>query len=1121
MRSIFSVLGSLQRNFIEPSSHIEDVEIRHKSRLLNTFLLSMVAVFIFVDGAYLFTLPGYRPPWYGYLFMMGAYLLNRGGIYRVAAFLALAMFPAMIFVDVLSGNASNPISALYYLVPGMVLAGILLSFRATGFFAVLEIIVILLMPVIAPEAFPHFHQIVGPVSSMAITAVLVLVSQWSRRRVEMDRQAFMRHTEEKYRNIVENAIDGVFQSTLEGRFISVNPAMARMYGYGSPGEMIRAVTDISSQLHVHPEARSALLKRMADGEKIMGFESQHYRRDGSTIWTSVNVQAVRDPYGKILYYEGMIEDISSRKKVEAERLEAEQALQQAETLYRTLVERTSIVVYRDRPDGSATPMYISPQIEALLGYSPEDWVADPGFWKSVVHPDDLERVLEGVEHYLSEKTKTSIEYRMKTRDGHWRWVHDETVVVRDQAGRPQFVHGVLLDITERRQAEEMLLQFRQVMDESNDAIFLIDPETSGYIDFNRSAHEQLGYTREQLGRLGVIDVALHITTMEIWCERVALVRERNGLIFESIYRRRDGSTFPVEVSAQMLDQPGRTIMVATVRDITERKQAETAVRESEERFRKIFYSSPIAICITTIDEGRLLNANQAYWDITGYPADNSIGRNAEELSMWDEPDERVEFVRQLREKHSISNPDDYFYHTNGTLKKVMSFYELIQIGDQDCILSMFYDMSMQKQLEMERENLIRQLGAQNAESETLREGLASILGTFEFSEIIQHILDQIKRVVPYDSASIWRLEDDKQRFISGRNLPPMFDSGDVVFSLSGEANSAIPILTGKVPYILNNNVQEELVDFNEEPHTYVNSWLAIPLKTRGKIIGLIALDGKTKGQFNEHHAELAVTFADQVAIALENSRLFAELQNELFMREKLIQELESKNVELERFTYTVSHDLKSPLVTINGFLGYLERDAETGNIERLKNDMRRIQDAVNRMHRLLSELLELSRIGRLMNQPENIPFDDLVREVLDIVHGRLEARRISVHTQPDLPVVHGDRQRLIEVLQNLIDNAAKFMGSQVDPRVEIGWRGEEEGRPIFFVKDNGIGIAPEYHERIFGLFNKLDTKTDGTGIGLALVKRIVEVHGGRIWVESEAGRGATFCFTLARAASTS
>jgi signal transduction histidine kinase len=166
------------------------------------------------------------------------------------------------------------------------------------------------------------------------------------------------------------------------------------------------------------------------------------------------------------------------------------------------------------------------------------------------------------------------------------------------------------------------------------------------------------------------------------------------------------------------------------------------------------------------------------------------------------------------------------------------------------------------------------------------------------------------------------------------------------------------------------------------------------------------------------------------------------------------------------------------------------------------------------MYLLLNELLELSRIGRLMNNPEVIPFDDLVHAATDIVQGRLEARGIAVRTQPGLPAIYGDRQRLIEVLQNLLDNAAKFMGDQPNPLIEIGQMGEEQGKPIFYVRDNGIGIAPKYHEQIFGLFNKLDANGDGTGIGLALVKRIIEVHTGRIWVQSEAGKGATFCFTL-------
>jgi len=231
-------------------------------------------------------------------------------------------------------------------------------------------------------------------------------------------------------------------------------------------------------------------------------------------------------------------------------------------------------------------------------------------------------------------------------------------------------------------------------------------------------------------------------------------------------------------------------------------------------------------------------------------------------------------------------------------------------------------------------------------------------------------------------------------------------------------------------------------------------------------------------------------------------------------RELMIKELESKNAELERFTYTVSHDLKSPLITIGGFVGLLEEDARSGNTAKFEKDLMRIREAKDKMHRLLNELLELSRIGRMMNPPMDIPFAQIVEEALALTRGILMAGNVTVAVGTNLPMVNGDHQRLVEVLQNLVDNAAKFMGDQPQPRIEIGVRSQTNGL-TFFVKDNGIGIKRAFHEKIFNLFDKLNPQSDGTGIGLALVKRIVEVHGGRIWVESEGkGDGSTFYFTL-------
>jgi signal transduction histidine kinase len=233
-------------------------------------------------------------------------------------------------------------------------------------------------------------------------------------------------------------------------------------------------------------------------------------------------------------------------------------------------------------------------------------------------------------------------------------------------------------------------------------------------------------------------------------------------------------------------------------------------------------------------------------------------------------------------------------------------------------------------------------------------------------------------------------------------------------------------------------------------------------------------------------------------------------------REALIRQMEAKNAELEGFTYTVSHDLRSPLVTIKGFVAHLVKDLGAGDPPRALADLARIQGAAEKMERLLQELLELSRVGRVVRPPAELALEDVVRETLFLSQGRVAERGARIDVAPDLPRVWGDRARLVQVMQNLVDNAVKFSANRPAPLIEIGQRPQAPGRPpVLFVRDNGIGIAPEHLEGIFTLFRKLDPHTEGTGIGLALARRIVEVHGGRIWAESDGpGKGATLCFTL-------
>ncbi len=491
----------------------------------------------------------------------------------------------------------------------------------------------------------------------------------------------------------------------------------------------------------------------------------------------------------------------------------------------------------------------------------------------------------------------------------------------------------------------------------------------------------------------------------------------------------------------------------TQKEIHERGMAEFALRASEERFRKVFQASPVAICITTLEEGRLLDGNDAYWKMSGYDPQSSIGRSAEELGMWDDMEERRNFVEEIKINHSMINSNyEFLTYEKNEPRSAIALYELIEIKDQTCILIMFYDITEQKSA---RESL------QNSEART-RAILASIPDMiFEISKD-GTFLDFMA------SAEIAPIMPPSQ--FLGRNIKELFP----------------PAIAAQTFFALDRALatdQLHAFEYGMPPGEEV--------------------------QFFE--ARITAITSESAIIMVRDISQRKYVQTD---REKLINELEDKNSELERFTYTVSHDLKSPLITIKGFLGFLEQDAISGNTVRLRSDIKRIADATDKMQLLLNELLELSRIGRLTSPYQYIKFDELAYEILELLHGRLHEKEIVVDIQENLPTIYGDRPRLLEVLQNLVDNAAKFTGSQAHPRIEIGQNGFENDKPIFYVRDNGLGMDAIHQDQIFGLFNKLDANSDGTGIGLALVKRIVEVHGGRIWVQSEAGIGSTFFFTL-------
>ena len=493
-----------------------------------------------------------------------------------------------------------------------------------------------------------------------------------------------------------------------------------------------------------------------------------------------------------------------------------------------------------------------------------------------------------------------------------------------------------------------------------------------------------------------------------------------------------------------------TILIMHV-DVTEQKRVEAELRKSDERFRRVFHTSPVAIVVTTLEDGRIIDANQSYWQLSGHDPATSIGRTTLELRHGFKPEQRERFVRELLEKKSIQDPAYEFINERGEILRTVAFYELIEVEDTPAILSMFYDMTEQGKA---RDALHK--------SETR--------------------LRAMLEAVP-----------------------------DMIFELrrNGTIAQFIPSATG---------------DLAGASMEFIGKYIADVLPLGAEQAQFIIERALTSGQVNAAEYRLQINGDEktfEVRVAPVGEDLVLAIVRDVTLqkwamseRESLIDELEMKNAELERFTYTVSHDLKSPLITIKGFLGFVREDARSGKLDRLEKGIQRIQDAAEKMQRLLADLLELSRVGRIVNNPAPIRTDELVTEVVELLHGRISAGNITVQVAKNLPSIYGDRPRIFEVFQNLIDNAAKFMGDQPEPRIEIGVNGEINSKPVFFVRDNGIGIAPQFKDKVFGLFDKLNAQSEGTGIGLALVKRIIEFHGGKIWIDSEVGKGATFYFML-------
>jgi len=329
--------------------------------------------------------------------------------------------------------------------------------------------------------------------------------------------------------------------------------------------------------------------------------------------------------------------------------------------------------------------------------------------------------------------------------------------------------------------------------------------------------------------------------------------------------------------------------------------------------------------------------------------------------------------------------------------------------------------------------------------------------------------------------------------------------GKEALALAGKEKCTVCLIDLKLPDISGIEVLRGLKELNPEAYAIIITAFA----SKETAIEALKVGAYSYIEKPIHPGELLHVVkraSDSYRVQEEKKRVEEE-------RERFCEELEAKSAEMERFIYTVSHDLKTPLVTIRGFAGMLREDLERNERVKVESDLKHIEDGATKMDHLLSDTLQLSRIGRVINLPEDTPFREIVQETLEQIAGQIKTVEVSM--ADGFPVVHVDRLRMVEVLVNLIENSISYMGEQPHPKIDIGHR-VDDGGTVFFVRDNGIGIDHSQREKVFVLFYQVNKNSKGTGsgAGLTIVKRIIEVHGGRVWIESEKGKGCAVCFTL-------
>ena len=864
---------------------------------------------------------------------------------------------------------------------------------------------------------------------------------------------------------VEQQVELYYQSA---EIAECNKAMANMYGFDKPEDFIGTKISDLHQGNGYEQNYASSIALFRNGVRERNVETHEIAPDGEERWFINHAVGIFEE-GLLVGIWGGQHEITERKRMEFSLREQREELN-------FILEGAKVATwYWDVPNQIAK---FNEHFWQLLGYDASEAPTNPKEFNNLIHPDDLPLFIAKATKHLELKNDAKVfehEMRLLAKNGSYKWVLNRgRALVWNAEGFPVQGSGIFVDITDRKHTELALSESQQrtklVLDAAKLGLWEWNAQTDECF-YNRHWGEMLGYTPEEIAPVGATFFDLiHPEDEPLLTQALndQIAGKTEFFEVEIRLRTKSGKWKWIHDKGQVMnrDEAGNAVMVAGVHiDIDFRKSAERVLAEREAFFRTLFEDSPLGILFCSID-GKIAETNEKAAKILGYDRTELIGTSLNQFSH-----ERQFFEGLMSELLSDStnyNFERQLQHKGG--KDIWSNLLLNIIKDEN---------GQPESIICSIEDISSRIEAQQAlvESEDLKRAILDALPDLKF-----------------------RIDKD-QRFVS-------------FFAPKGDG----PALILPPEQFLGKKVEEVL-----PPHIAqglkVNLKKALESQTVESFEYPMFIDGNMRhyearvNGINETEAIVVVRDVTDLKIAQQ------ALQNKLreldHNNEKLTRYVNS-NLQLENFAHTVSHDLREPVRTMNSFAQLLKRRYEDNLDEDANAYLEFISKSAVHMNKLIEDLLEFARFTNSDEHGfEQVDLNDLLATVQQSLRGLIKDKNAEVLMAQTLPVVNGNPTKLGQLFQNLISNGIKFQQKGILPVVTLEVQDEGDFWQ-FSVQDNGIGIDKDHHGQIFQLFRRLHSKKiyPGSGIGLALCKRVVEQHGGDIWVESESGKGSRFIFTI-------